>query len=308
MRKLIILLNTIYGAEHNAKITDFVNQQFAIIAHCENLEFSLRDIDEEKVVQVVQELISEYELTVSELLTGVMLIPCLSQNKAEFCCVAEFKPSLFQSLLLPAFDSVCGLVKGQDSFEYYGRDRHLFAVKADETAHGEICAGYINATMHDGNEVCVFMDKEEMAGVRSAYSSIKYGGTSPVYQDIWDEILQSSLFRRFQTEPMFERALNACGSASERVAKMLAHGSSAFSKKDIESEVVMSSWGKQIAKKVIVYTASEEKRLSEAQKVNLEKVKTKHLHVIVDNSPKKEEKAHETNAHIDEVATDWGTW
>ena len=308
MRKLIILLNSIYGAEHNAEITHFVNEQFCNTSHCENLEFSLRDLDENKIETVVKELIAEYDLTLHELLTGVMLIPCLSENKAEFCCIAEFKPSLFQSLLAPAFHSVYGLVKGEDSFEYYGRDAHMFVVKNSECSQAVICAGYINATMHDGIEVCVFMDKEEMAGVRNSYTTIKYGGTAPIYQEVWDEILQSSLFRRLQTEPMFERIMNACGANSERISKILAHGSGAFSKKEFENGMVISSWGKQIAKKVIVYTAGEEKRLAEVQKVNLSKINARHLQVVVDNSAVVDEVHQVNNGHGEEVQTEWGNF
>jgi hypothetical protein len=160
--------------------------------------------------------------------------------------------------------------------------------------------------MMRGNvEVCIFMDKEEMEGLRNSYSTMKYHGSSPD-EDVWAEILQSSLYRRFATEPMAEAIFTDCGAPAERIIKALMYGKGAFDKREFESDLIMSSWGKPIAKKVINYKASEEKRLLIATQVNTEKLPSVGLKVVVDNTLSIGQTTDQLVGEV--VATEWGAF
>lgn len=307
MRNLIIDLNRLFGVEHNTEITKFVNEQYAIISSCEGIEFSLHDVDQTKIALAVNELIAEFQLDVHELVNGIMLIPCMSKSKSEFGLVTEFRPAFIQTLLQPEFTSVAQLIKGEDSFEYYGRDSHLVYIKSKVNGVGQISAGFINGSIKNGPDVCIFMDQEEMVGIQNDYSKIKYNGTAPIYAEVWDEILLSSLYRRMLTEPMTELLLTKCGAKAERIVAILSHGKSAFAKKEFASDEIISSWGKPIAKKVILYTANDEKRIATAQKENLARLKERKLSIVVNNGHLMDEPASVVvKSESEEYATEWG--
>lgn len=305
MRKLIIGLNQHYGIEHNAEITRYANDQFMTSCVCEGIEFSLHDVCEDKIIRVVMDLIAEFNLSLTELVHGVLLVPCMSSSQSEFEIVAEFRPAFFQALFGQVFVTSCRLIRGSDTFEYYGKDRHVIATDVGGNSRSVVNAGYINGTLHNGAKLCIFMDKEEMEGLRASYSTLKYHGSYPD-EDTWSEVLRSSLYRRFATEPMAEAVFAECGERSERITKALMYGKSAFDHREFESDLIMSSWGKPIAKKVINYKASEEKRLINAGQVNVGKLSNSGLKVVVDNTLSIGQDSEETVGEV--VATEWGVF
>lgn len=301
MRKLIIELNQHFGLEHNSEITRFVNDQYMTLSICEGVEFSLHDVCEDKISRIVMELIAEFSLSLIELTQGVLLVPSMSPNQSEFEVVAEFRPAFFQMLFGQSFVTTSGLIRGEDKFEYYGKDRHIILSDVGGNHRDDIKAGYINGTMKSGSEVCIFMDKEEMEGLRSSYTSLKYHGSSPD-EDIWADVLQSSLYRRLATEPMAEAIFTDCEENAERILKTLLFGKAAFDKREFESDLIMSSWGKPIARKVINYKANDEKRLINAAR----SASQVGLKIVVDNTLSNDKTAEQPAGEV--VATDWGAF
>lgn len=305
MRKLIIGLNQHFGLEHNTEITRFVNDQFMTTCICEGIEFSLHEVCEDKIIRVVMDLIAEFNLSLNELVHGVLLVPCMSSSQSEFEIVAEFRPAFFQTLFGQVFVTTCRLIRGEDTFEYYGKDRHVIATDIGGNNRSVINAGFINGTLQNGATLCIFMDKEEMEGLRASYTSLKYHGSYPD-EDTWSEVLQCSLFRRFATEPMSEAVFAECGERAERITKALMYGKSAFEKREFESDLIMSNYGKPIAKKIINYKASDEKRRINAGQTNAAKMSHSGLKVVVDNTRSIGPAADETAGEV--VATEWGAF
>lgn len=314
MRKVIIELNRIYGVENNAKITHFVNDQFATLADCEGVEFSLRDVEEGLIITAVKELIDEFQLAVDELINGVLLIPAMNRSKTSFSVVTEFRPCFIKALFETGFSNDASLVKEGQEFEYYGKDRHVVMTNSQRT-NNNVIAGYLNGTLAAGANISVFMDMEELAGVKESYTKIKYNGSYPIYSDIWDEILMSSVYRRFRTEPMMELVLMACGDNAERISRVLDHGSDSFIKDEFESDVILSSWGKPIAKKITLFKAGDEKRLLNEQNETLARIGKKPVQLSIVSNCSKSTSTTQAPASVaaateqeDAVQTEWGAF
>jgi hypothetical protein len=308
MRNVIIELNRIFGVEHNTKITNFINLQYSFASASDGVEFTLRDVDEYKIIGVLKDICTEHQLSIDELINGFMLVPAMNRSKTEFSVVAELRSALLQSLFEPQFTARAELIKDGDSFEYYGKDRHIVSTKATKRGNGSITAGFINGTLESGPQVSIFMDREEMSGVRHAYTTIKYNGACPLDEEIWNEVLMSSVYRRMQTEPMTELILAGCTDNAERISKLLAHGSDAFFKSNEDSDVVLSSWGKPIAKKILIFKAGDEKKLIEAQNDNLGKLSNKQLRVVVNNNDLPKTITSQPAAKSEDVSDEWGMY
>lgn len=273
MRSLIIELNKIFGANENAKITKWVNNEFARKIDVEGVIISLEDVKEQAVLSAVCNAIQELGLTVNELTSGTYLIAALDVYQQEFTATIELRPAVYSSVINKAAKIVSeSVVREGDVYERYMSDAHIVHRPVPANKGAPVLA-YINGEVEQGDCTLVFsssLSEEELAGVQASFIAAKFGGVDPLLPCEWEEVYLASVYRRLNDESIFtlvSESLNPEDLA--RYSKLVSFGHEAFSKEANSNNIIKCSYGRVIGKKVFRYNAIEAKVASEAKKPEL---------------------------------------
>lgn len=262
MRLLINELALVFGVQHTASITNWVNTQYLFKGRYEGSEFTLHDVEETKVIKAIVSACTELELSLSLLLNGVWIVPVLTPLQLEFDASVELRPEAFKIAAKGSLRIAQeGFVKRGDIVEVTGSDRHIKHEKSS-FAEDSIELSYFNAFVNPGAEqfpLSCSMTGAELAEVKRSYVENKFCGADPFNDQEWSEIQLASVYRRFVSTSIFSAmhsTLNAEAAKLLNVMASFGHAKFEQNMNDLSFNVY-TSYGKQIGHKIFRHTATD---------------------------------------------------
>jgi hypothetical protein len=306
MRSLILELVSIYGVQHNAQITNWVNEQMFRETSVNGVSIGLADVDESKVISTVKSVIAELSLTVDQLVNGTWLVASLGALQQSFDATIELRPYLFKGLLKRSLKIASeGFIRTGDVYERYLEDSHIMHMPSKSSKSAPILYAYLNGTITQSGakdlEFSCSMSEQELTGVKTSYIDSKFNGVDPFSDEHWQDIFLASVYRRIYDKGVFTAVSHDM--SPEDVAtygKLAGYGHERFAAAKSDDDVIYCSYGRKIGKKVVRYNAIEVKAECGSKPQPTLK--------LVANKPAKIKPVSEMNAVVgqQDVQNEWG--
>ncbi|WP_240224576.1 hypothetical protein [Rheinheimera hassiensis] len=265
MRSLVLELVSIYGVQHNAQITNWVNEQMFRETSVNGVSISLVDVDEDRVIGSVKKVIAELSLTLNQLVNGTWLVASLGTLQQSFDATIELRPYIFKELLLKSLKIASeGFIRDGDVHERYLEDSHILHIASKSAKSAPILYAYLNGTIAQSGakpfEFSCSMSDQELNGVITSYIDSKFNGVNPFSDEQWRDIFLASVYRRIYDKGVF--TVISRDMSSEDVAiygKLAGYGHERFATVKSDDDVIYCSYGRKIGKKMVRYNALEVK-------------------------------------------------
>ena len=247
MRKIIQLLHSTFGSQHNADINTIVSAWFYQKYSIKELGISLDDVKEEDVVSAISNFIVENEISFDEL-KHLVVVPYLSENRFDLNARVIVMPELIIKRLGDYCKIEAGFWSANDEVTNTGGMSHISVVKG---AAGEMLGGFVNGTFSDGDAFSVPVMSEEIMG------SLEFGldkglNGVQVSESIKDKLKVNVLLARMLDSAVGYRLIDNVD--SEQLIRMLKIREVTGEAADCK---VFSSWGQMIGKKLRLFSLDD---------------------------------------------------
>lgn len=266
MRQVIIELGEAFRSVKNAKITQYVQEQYNrhIPSATGDVLLSLADCSDREIAVLARSFIDKFSITSEQMLQGIMIVPAIDQSANRVIPVFEFKSSYFINLMntsskVNVTDSAV-LYEG-DNYEHGGSGRRVdYRKQPDNAKSGKTLMAVLNMDTVNDKPIphsCTLMG-DELEVIRNDYISVKFGGLNPFTEHEWADVYLACVCRRFLQEPSFvplSRGLKA--EVIEQLEAARNHHNYFFKKQKDSNLLVRDGFGRVIGRKMRLYSAEE---------------------------------------------------
>lgn len=294
MRKLIQLLLNKYGSHLNSEINTLVTQWYNQSYQLFDLQVSLRDVEEQSLLNELEQAITGWDLSF-EGLGKICVIPSLDGNNTTISAKVVALPALFYQKLsgIGSFDS--GFWFEADQVILRGEDHHISVVH-DEQIKSPVAGLFINGTLSTQEVFSFHFNQTELEELFRFVNEDMFHGVAIQQLSLLNSVVESKIFYRMldsdigflieQEWPELYRQLKTMVWSNEPMQT------------SAQESAVFASWGGKIG---IVYQAFDIKDRKEKELQSARPV----LNVVVDNTAKTVN-SHENTVQHEEVCQEWG--
>lgn len=289
MRKILIELNNLYGAQHTRALTVWLNEQLIRRGIFDGGTITLQEVDETAIIATLKHLAASVPLNAAQLIEHVYLVPAMDTRQINFECVARFKAS-FYTLLITADLQITinnlGVVREGDKIERVGYDQHIGHKPAKNNDKCPITMVYINGTVKaDKSPFSMHLSTEEIEGVYDSHVNKLFNGIDPYDTDMLPDVFLASMFNRLFDEDIFSViSRRMSDDALDAYAALKQFNGERYQQQHIESSNVYSSFGKLVAKKKVRFTATEKLEQKRHAPVTLQVIQGKKADIEISNT------------------------